>query len=127
MESLDAEALGPQAVCVLVEVSRLWDLPTFRHLVLLLISKYRYFKMQNELFREDWFCLGFTASVFRVHSCGTNVGNFMILFDFKECGPQYLSPKRKDSIHLQFKILENWLLIDYCLCLLQQIPFCFFL
>lgn len=47
---------------------------------------------------RDWFCLGFTASVFRVHSCGTNVGNFTVLFGFNECHPRYFSAKRKDSL-----------------------------
>lgn len=75
---------------------------------------------------KDCFCLGFTASVSGIHSCGTNIGNFMILFYFNECGSQYFSAKRKDSIYLQFQILENRLLIDYCLCVLQWILFCSF-
>ena len=80
--------------------------------------------MKTGYSRKDSFCLDFTASVFRVHSCGTNVGNF-ILFGFNECGPRYLSAQRKDSIHLQFKTLENWLLIDYCLCVAMD-SFLFF-
>lgn len=77
-------------------------------------------------FMKDCFCLGFTASVLGIHSCGTNIGNFMILFYFNECGSQYFAAKRKDSIYLQFQILENQLLIDYCLCVLQWILFCSF-
>lgn len=126
VESLDVATSSTQAVCVLVELGNRWDTSAFRKLVLILISKYRYFWTQNKLFHERLSCLGFIALVFRVHSCGTNLDNFMILLYFNELGPQYFLDKRKDTISLQFKILEDWLLIDCCLCVLQWIPIWFF-
>lgn len=85
LELLNAKALGMRAVCVWMEGGRLGTPLRLQNLCLgEFLNVTGISGREISYFMKDWFCLGLTASVFRVHGCGTDAGDFVILFSFNE-------------------------------------------